>query len=138
MGFHYVYKDGTRMTKERKNFQQSEVNVMMFLNCVLQKLNQRMNMCAKSFLFDQHLKTGIVNALRAEVGSANRKLEDFWKIYRNVMKNVDFHAFQEKFKFCEHLQRYSKTYFFTQYFRECLQQQIITSEFSAFNRMSYP
>merc|ERR1712098_614833 len=119
----------------------TDSNVMTFLNCVLQKLNQRMETCIGSFLFDEHLKEGIADALRAEVGLENRSLEDFWKIYRNVIKTVDFHSLQEKYKFDEHLQRCAKTNGFTKYFRRCLQEQILSpmsSEFSTLNRMSYP
>merc|ERR1712098_1028715 len=141
MGFHYVHKDGTKMTAGRENFQKTEIDVLMFLECILQKLNQRMQMYAESFLFDEtfyKIKGEIVDALRAEIGSENRKLEDFWKIYRNVMKSVDFHALQETLQFDENLQQDSKTYFFTRYFRECLQEQITTSEFSAYDSMRYP
>merc|ERR1712098_700104 len=105
-------------------------------------LDERMQVRTESFLFDEHLKREILQTLRKEVGQGSLQLEDFWNIYKNVMKSVDFYALKEKFGFDEHLQRYSKSYFFPRYLRECLQEQIIRDEgifaLSTLERMSYP
>merc|ERR1712098_240463 len=116
----------------------------MGLNCVSQRLNERMKVRSQSFLFDENLKEAILKVLKAEIGPKNRQLEDFWEMYRNVIKRVDFYALLEEFDFEEYLQRYAKTYFFTRYLRECLQEQIIKDEkllgfgFGLLDRMIYP
>jgi predicted acetyltransferase len=75
------------------------------------------------------------------MGPENCQLEDFWKIYRNVLKKVDFYVLQKKFGFDEFLQRHAKTNCFTDCLSECLQEQIgknVRFEFSMYNKMSYP
>lgn len=141
MGFHYVHKDGTKIIKERKNYQKFNINASIFLACIWKKLNEQMWITSGSFVIDRHLKKGILEALETQIGSEIYQLEDFWNIYRNVMKRVDFYALQEKFGFDEDLQRHAKIYCFTRFFRECLQEQIakdIRLEFSMYEQMRYP
>merc|ERR1712098_151834 len=126
LGFHY------HSEIERKNFQKAEIDVIQLLSCVSKWMEAPMQVGRFSFLFDEHLKRGLLGALRTEVGHGIRMLKDFWRIYRNVIKNVDFIG--------EYLQRCAKTYFFTKYLRKCLGDQIDEeiSEFSKLERMSYP
>merc|ERR1712098_485949 len=126
MGFEYVYRDGTRMTQQRDNFQSTMINATSLVTCVTDKLDERMMVHMTSFFFDRRLKQAVLEALRKEIGRESRQLGEFWRVYRNVMKSIDFYALKEKYDFDDYLQRYSKNIFFTRYLRECLQQQIIT------------
>lgn len=134
LGFHYNSEIA------RKNFQKFEIDAILLLTCVSKRMEVPMQVGRFSFVFDEHLKRGLLGALRTEVGHGIRLLEDFWRIYRNVMKNVDFHDLLKTFNFDEHLQRCAKTYFFTKHLRKCLREQIEDEifEFSRFDRMSYP
>merc|ERR1712000_782917 len=96
-----------------------------------------------SFLFDRRLKQAILDALGKDGVEGSRQLGEFWKVYRNVMKSVDFYALKRKYGFNDYLQRYAKNYFFTRYLQECLQEQMYfftCKEIFAFStlEMSYP
>jgi hypothetical protein len=131
MGFHYVVRDGTRIIQERNNFQKRKINENLLLSCISQKLDDRMQDRNNSTPLDKIRKQAILEAFRREVGQDSRQLGDFWKVYRNVMKSVDFYALKEVFDFAE--------FRTTRYLRECLQEQIKgIFGFNTLNRMSYP
>lgn len=134
LGFHY------HSEIERKNFQKVEIDTILLFSCLSKRMEVPMQVGRYSFVFDVHLKRGLLDALRTEIGHGIRLMEDFWRIYRSVIKSVDFHDLLKSFDFDEHLQRCAKTYFFTKYLRKCLQEQMDedTFEFSKLDRMSYP
>merc|ERR1712098_174639 len=139
-GFHY------KISRERKNFQKAKINGLLFLHCVTQRMKKPMELGSNSFEFDEHLKRRLLGALRSAIGYDFRRVEEFWGIYRKVMKRAEFHELrklyqeaQKTYHFEQHLQRSAKTYFFTTYVYECLQEQISEKiDFSDLDRMSYP
>jgi len=62
------------------------------------------------------LKQTILGAFKREIGQGSRQLGDFWKVYRNVMKRIDFDALKEIFDFGE--------FTTTRCLCECLQEQV--------------
>jgi len=143
LGFHYVNTDGTRMTQERRLLLlnlKTKIEASVLLSCVSRKLDARALIRSQSILVDEQrvrnesIKQGLLGALGTKVGQGSRNLEDFWKIYRNVLKSDEFYALQETFNFKKHI--------FTRFLRECLLEQINIDEkifgFSEFDRMRYP